>query len=186
MCFLRVVYANKSLIEGLNSSQLLSKSRRTSLSSTIVLWKTRTMPAGSLRHEDVITCLPTGLVSCYAVFAGFVASHSVCSHDSRPENPSGEGTAETEVSPDRKGGRMGKSRGRPERKCWAVLQEKHHLHSSATAATAWACVGTGPMTVGPWEPPMSACLCLRPRLRWLRLSLPSLKTSAVCRCLSGT
>lgn len=72
------------------------------------------MPAGSLRHEDVITCLPTGLVSCYAVFAGFVASHSVCSHDSRPENPSGEGTAETEVSPDRKGGRMGKSRGKKE------------------------------------------------------------------------
>lgn len=61
-----------------------------------------------------------------------------------------------------------------------------HLHSSATAATAWACVGTGPMTVGPWEPPMSACLCLKPRLRSLHLSLPSLKTSAVCRCLSGT
>lgn len=143
------------------------------------------MTAGSLPHEDVITCLPTGPVSSYAVFAGFVASHSVCSHDSRPENPADEGTAETEVSPDRKGEGWG---GKAEGDRRAVLQEKQTtIHtSSTTAATAWACVGTGPMTAGPWEPLMSACLCLRPRPRSPHLSLPSPKTSAACRCLSGT
>lgn len=44
----------------------------------------------------------------YAGIAGFVAKHGICTHDSWPENPAGEGTAETEVSPDKRG-RMGKS-----------------------------------------------------------------------------
>lgn len=37
------------------------------------------------------------------VIAGLVADDGVCSHDSWPENPAGEGAAETQVSPDRKG-----------------------------------------------------------------------------------
>lgn len=54
-----------------------------------------------------------------------------------------------------------------------------------TTATGWACVGMEPMTVGRWEPQISACLCLMLRLPLLHLSPPSLKTSLVCRCLSG-
>lgn len=42
-------------------------------------------------------------MSLSPVIAGLVADDSVCSHDSWPENPSGEGAAETQVSPDRKG-----------------------------------------------------------------------------------
>lgn len=53
------------------------------------------------------------------------------------------------------------------------------------AATVWACVGTEPTTAGPWEPQMSACLCLKLRHQSRRLSLPSLKTSAASPYLSG-
>lgn len=58
-------------------------------------------------------------------------------------------------------------------------------HSSITAATAWACVGTGPTTVEPWGLLMLAFPCRKQRLLSLRLSLQRPKTSAACLCWSG-
>lgn len=57
--------------------------------------------------------------------------------------------------------------------------------SSVTAATAWACVGTGPMTAEPWGLLMLEFPCRKLRLRSLHLSPQRTKTSAACLCLSG-
>lgn len=48
------------------------------------------------------SCLPTFSLSL-ALSEGFVTGDCVCTHDPWPENPAGEGAAETEVSPRKKG-----------------------------------------------------------------------------------